>query len=39
MYEIESGTVFAYNAQSGKFTPLEKSSFPVPDPLAKMASG
>jgi carbonic anhydrase len=39
MYEIESGAVFAYNAQSGKFTPMEKSPFPVPDPLAKMASG
>ncbi len=33
IYEIESGTVFAYNAALRKFTLLEKLSFPVPDPL------
>jgi carbonic anhydrase len=38
IYEIESGVVFAYNASLSRFIPLEKSAFPVPDPLAKMAS-
>lgn len=33
MYEIETGTVFAYNAAFRQFTLLEKRSFPVPDPL------
>ena len=33
MYEIESGTVFAYDAALRQFTLLEKRSFPVPDPL------
>lgn len=33
MYEIETGTVFAYDAASRRFTLLEKRSFPVPDPL------
>jgi len=34
IYEIESGAVFAYNAGSRNFLPLEERSFPVPDPLA-----
>lgn len=33
IYEIETGTVLAYNADSRQFTLLEKRSFPVPDPL------
>jgi len=33
IYEIESGTVYAYNAALREFTRLEKRSFPVPDPL------
>ncbi|MDX2097093.1 MAG: carbonic anhydrase [Leptolyngbyaceae cyanobacterium bins.59] len=33
MYEIETGTVFAYNAAMRRFTLMEKRSFPVPDPL------
>ncbi|MCU0569920.1 MAG: carbonic anhydrase [Oculatellaceae cyanobacterium Prado106] len=36
IYDIESGTVFAYNASLGQFAPMEKRSFPVPDPLASM---
>lgn len=39
MYEIETGTVFAFNAEKHCFTLMEKRSFPVPDPLiANMAS-
>ena len=37
MYEIESGTVFAYDAALRQFTLLEKRSFPVPDPLIPTA--
>ncbi len=37
MYEIETGTVFAYNAAQRQFTLLEKRSFPVPDPLITTA--
>jgi carbonic anhydrase len=33
IYEIESGMVFAYNAESRQFTLMENRSFPVPDPL------
>jgi carbonic anhydrase len=33
MYEIEAGVVFAYDAESRRFIPLEKRSYPVPDPL------
>lgn len=33
VYEIESGTVFAYHAALRQFTQLEQRSFPVPDPL------
>jgi carbonic anhydrase len=33
IYEIESGTVFAYNANVGQFIPIDKGPFPVPDPL------
>ncbi|NJR66086.1 MAG: carbonic anhydrase [Leptolyngbyaceae cyanobacterium CRU_2_3] len=36
IYEIESGTVFAYNAGSGSFTLMDKRPFPVPDPLSGM---
>ncbi|MBW4472153.1 MAG: carbonic anhydrase [Stenomitos rutilans HA7619-LM2] len=37
MYEIETGTVFAYNASKRQFTLMEKRSFPVPDPLITTA--
>lgn len=33
MYEIETGTVFAFNAEKHCFMLMEKRSFPVPDPL------
>lgn len=33
MYEIETGSVYAFDAAQGKFTLLEQRSFPVPDPL------
>jgi carbonic anhydrase len=36
VYEIETGEILAYNASMGKFIPLEKDPFPVPDPLANM---
>jgi carbonic anhydrase len=39
MYEIETGTVFAYNAAFRQFTLLEKRSFPVPDPLITTTPG
>lgn len=38
MYEIETGTVFAYHAEQRQFTLLEKRSFPVPDPLITSAN-
>jgi carbonic anhydrase len=38
VYEIESGVVFAYNAAINQFSPLEKTSFPVPDLLAQVHS-
>ena len=34
IYEIELGAVFAYNASLRQFTLMDKSPFPVPDPLA-----
>ncbi len=37
MYEIESGTVYAYNAAFRQFTVMEQRSFPVPDPLITTA--
>ncbi|WP_088893055.1 carbonic anhydrase [Leptolyngbya ohadii] len=33
MYEIESGSVYAFNAAQRKFALLKQRSFPVPDPL------
>jgi carbonic anhydrase len=33
IYEIESGEVFAYDAEDGKFRVIENRSFPVPNPL------
>ena len=33
IYEIETGTVFAYDAAQRQFTLMENRSFPVPDPL------
>jgi len=33
IYEIENGEIFAYNADIGQFIPLDKSPFPVPNPL------
>ncbi|MBE9011613.1 carbonic anhydrase [Pseudanabaenaceae cyanobacterium LEGE 13415] len=33
MYEIETGTVYAFNAEKRCFMQMEKRSFPVPDPL------
>jgi carbonic anhydrase len=33
MYEIETGKVFVYNSEQGKFTIIKNKSFPVPDPL------
>jgi carbonic anhydrase len=38
VYEIETGAVFAYNAQIGQFMPMEQRSFPVPNPLTSMHS-
>ncbi|MBD2102565.1 carbonic anhydrase [Leptolyngbya sp. FACHB-261] len=38
MYEIETGQVFAYNADLGQFTLLKQCSFPVPDPLITTSS-
>jgi carbonic anhydrase len=35
-YEIETGKIFAYNAQESKFVPLTSDSFPVPNPLSLM---
>lgn len=39
IYEIESGTIFAYNAELRLFILLEKRSFPVPDPLITTVPG
>jgi carbonic anhydrase len=33
IYEIESGEVFAYDAEDGKFRVIENRPFPVPNPL------
>ncbi|MBW4657470.1 MAG: carbonic anhydrase [Drouetiella hepatica Uher 2000/2452] len=33
MYEIETGSVYAFDAAHHKFSLLEQRSFPVPDPL------
>jgi carbonic anhydrase len=33
MYEIETGMVFAYDAEQRKFALMEKRAYPVPDPL------
>jgi carbonic anhydrase len=33
MYEIETGMVFAYNADLRQFSLMEQRSYPVPDPL------
>ncbi len=38
IYEIESGTVFAYNAELRQFILLEKRSFPLPDTLITSVS-
>ncbi|MBO3459387.1 carbonic anhydrase [Aetokthonos hydrillicola CCALA 1050] len=35
IYEIETGTVHAYNATKSSFVPIE-GSFPIPNPLASM---
>lgn len=36
VYEIEKGTIYAYDANQSKFVPLQSESFPVPDPLASL---
>ncbi len=33
IYEIESGEVFAYDANNGQFKIIENRPFPVPNPL------
>lgn len=38
MYEIETGKVFAYDAELRQFTLLRQRSFPVPDPLITTSS-
>ncbi len=38
IYEIESGTVFAYHAELRQFILLENRSFPLPDPLITSVS-
>ncbi len=38
VYEIETGTVFAYDAQAGKFTLLKQHPLVVHDPLARSRS-
>ncbi len=38
IYDLETGTVLAYNAAVNQFSPLEKTSFPVPDLLAQVHS-
>ncbi|MFM7368541.1 MAG: carbonic anhydrase [Sphaerospermopsis kisseleviana] len=39
VYEIETGQIFAYNANDSKFVPLRSDAFPVPDPLACLKAG
>jgi carbonic anhydrase len=34
VYEIESGNILAYNAQTSQFVSLNSEPFPVPDPLS-----
>jgi carbonic anhydrase len=36
VYEIETGKIFAYNANQSQFVPLSSDPFPVPNPLALM---
>jgi carbonic anhydrase len=36
VYEIETGQIFAYDANTSKFVPLCSDPFPVPDPLASL---
>ncbi|WP_216701629.1 carbonic anhydrase [Gloeothece verrucosa] len=36
LYEIETGNIFAYDAQQSKFVILRSEAFPVPDPLATL---
>ncbi len=38
IYDLETGTVLAYNAAVNQFSPLEKTSFPVPALLAQVHS-
>lgn len=38
IYEIESGEVFAYDAESRKFKAIENRPFPVPNPLIGLHS-
>ncbi|WP_258001399.1 hypothetical protein [Fischerella thermalis] len=38
IYEIESGEVFAYDANGGKFKLLDNRPFPVPNPLISIYS-
>lgn len=35
-YEIETGKIFAYDANKNQFVPLDSDPFPVPNPLAVM---
>jgi carbonic anhydrase len=35
VYEIETGKIFAFNANEGKFVRISSDSFPVPNPLAQ----
>ncbi len=37
IYEIETGMVYAYNAEQRQFALMEKRSYPVPDPLITSA--
>ncbi|NMG08751.1 carbonic anhydrase [Brasilonema sp. UFV-L1] len=39
VYEIETGQIFAYDANNSKFVPLSSDPFPVPDPLASLQAG
>jgi carbonic anhydrase len=39
VYEIETGQIFAYDANNRKFVPLGYDAFPVPDPLASLQPG
>ncbi|BAZ32064.1 carbonic anhydrase [Cylindrospermum sp. NIES-4074] len=38
IYEIETGEVFAYDANTGQFKIMENRSFPVPNPLIRVHS-